>query len=171
MGGRRRANIPYGKTRLKILSTEQAKMSDSLVIEFEIVAVDPANEAAKDKVGTKCSKVFKFGGDKVPQKTARTAEWCRFLVNVAGVADLDALEAAGVDVFDVIDKSCLHESEEGAQPLRGEYVDVLTTDTGKRTKPSADGKYAGGDAIDDHDFAPVNTLFTPHTAIPSAEAA
>lgn len=159
MGNRRRANIPYGKTRLQVTSTEQAKMSQSLVVEFVVIGVDPENEALKGKVGVKCSKVYKFGGEKKGQAEARTAEWCRFVVAAAGVSSLEELEAAGVDPFDILDKSCLHATEEGALPLVGEIADVECVDSGKRTQPNPATNYAGGDPIDNHDFAPRNTLF------------
>lgn len=126
--------------------------------------------------GTKVSRVFKFGGESKGQPEARTAEWCRFVVAVAGVESLPELEEAGECPYNILDRSTLErgqlhpdetlpEDKRSSRPLLGLEVDVETIDTGKVTAANPKTNYAGGDPIHDNYWAPVGTL------IPATEAA
>ena len=148
MGSQRLPNIPRGKGRLEIVDTFQAQRSNTLVVEFRVVRSE-----ISDKVGTKCSKAFKFGGESEGQPEARAAEWTRFVCAIANktLAELEELAQTSdepTDPNDVLDASTFAAGEEYAKPLVGAVVDVECVDSGKVTKPK--GKYKGGDPIDDH---------------------
>lgn len=138
MGLQRLPRIPLGQTRLEIIKTKQADRSAGLIVEFKVV---DAEEALQRLIGTKCARVFKFGGDAEGQSEARAADWCRFVCAAAKVEDLDALAEKELDPFVVLDES----ADETLQPLVGEVVDCETIDTGKVTQAKA--KYKGGDPI------------------------
>jgi hypothetical protein len=148
MGSQRLPNIPLGLGRLEVVDTFQANRSATLVVVFKI------HKSEQDgKVGTKCSKAFKFGGESEGQPEARAAEWTRFVCSIAG-KNLDELEAMAeesdepVHPNDILEASTYADGEAHAKPLVGAIVDVDCVDSGKLTKPK--GKYKGGDHIHDH---------------------